>query len=93
MWAGALAAHGVRTTLVTARAWKGAAGLEGVPKDAARAAAVAELPAAAPLLARKKDHGRADALLIGLWRAKGGTGEHVEPVDSGSDGDCSSDGA
>ena len=88
LWAGALAAHGVRTTLVTARAWKGAAGLEGVPKDAARAAAVAELPAAAPHLTRKKDHGRADALLIGLWRAKGGdTGLSVEPVVSGGDDD------
>ena len=88
LWAGALASHGVRTTLVTARAWKGAAGLEGVPKDAARAAAVAELPAAAPLLTRKKDHGRADALLIGLWRAKGGdTGLSVEPVVSGGDDD------
>lgn len=80
LWSGALAAHGVRTTLVTPRAWKSEAGLDGTDKEASRLKALAAVGrGAAPSLARKKDHGRAEAMLIALWRANGGGGAEVAP--------------
>ena len=47
--------------------WKRRFGLTGQDKDAARLLAIQRFPAAALQLQRKKDNGRADALLIGLW--------------------------
>lgn len=47
--------------------WKREFGLIGTDKDAARLLAIKRFPSAAHLLTRKKDNGRADALLIGLW--------------------------
>ncbi|MCO7469495.1 hypothetical protein NJG16_05430 [Stenotrophomonas maltophilia] len=47
--------------------WKRRFGLIGQDKDAARLLAIQRFPAAAHLLQRKKDNGRADALLIALW--------------------------
>ncbi|MCD9005203.1 hypothetical protein LDO31_02940 [Luteimonas sp. XNQY3] len=47
--------------------WKRHMGLIGTDKDAARLLAIRRFPSAAHLLQRKKDSGRADALLLALW--------------------------
>lgn len=47
--------------------WKRHMGLLGTEKDAARQLALVRFPDAAHLLQRKKDNGRADALLLALW--------------------------
>lgn len=47
--------------------WKRHMGLLGTEKDDARLLAIRRFPDAAPQLQRKKDGGRADALLIALW--------------------------
>lgn len=47
--------------------WKRRLGLIGQDKDVGRLLAIQRFPSAAHLLRRKKDHGRADALLIALW--------------------------
>lgn len=47
--------------------WKRRFGLIGQDKDAARLLAIQRFPATAFQLQRKKDNGRADALLIALW--------------------------
>lgn len=53
--------------LVTPQTWKKFHGLIGKDKDAARLLALEKWPAAAAQLKRKKDVGRADALLIADW--------------------------
>lgn len=57
---------GITPTFVEARSWKSGMGLIGTDKDAARILAVSRFPAAAHHLKRKKDTGRADAMLIAL---------------------------
>jgi crossover junction endodeoxyribonuclease RuvC len=52
--------------LVEARSWKNYYGLPN-DKEASRALAVKRFPSAATQLARKKDNGRAEALLIALY--------------------------
>lgn len=47
--------------------WKRHYGLLGTEKDDARLLAIKRFPAAAQWLQRKKDSGRADALLLALW--------------------------
>lgn len=47
--------------------WKRHMGLIGTDKDAARLLAIRRFPSAAHMLQRKKDSGRADALLLALW--------------------------
>ncbi len=47
--------------------WKRAYGLIGKDKDASRLLALERWPEAADRLKRKKDHGRAEALLIADW--------------------------
>jgi len=59
---GVTAALGYSVTLVTPQAWKKRAGLIGKEKDAARTKAQLLYPGAD--LARKRDIGRADAILI-----------------------------
>ena len=59
---GVAAGLGLRVELVTPQAWKRHHGLLGTDKDAARAVASRLFPGAS--LARVKDGGRADALLI-----------------------------
>ena len=59
---GVVAGLGIRCELVTPQAWKKHFGLIGADKDAARAVASRLFPSTS--LARKKDVGRADALLI-----------------------------
>lgn len=61
---GVLAALGIPYNLVRPRAWKKRAGLIGKEKDAARGLAIRLYPGSAARLARKKDIGRADALMI-----------------------------
>lgn len=64
---GVLAGLYISTTLVSPQAWKRHHGLIGTDKDAARAVASRLFPGAS--LARKKDVGRADALLIAAYGA------------------------
>lgn len=58
---------GLAPTLCEARSWKRHFGLIGTEKDAARVLAIRRFPSAEPMLRRKKDGGRADALLVALW--------------------------
>lgn len=62
---GVLAALGIPYTMVTPRAWKSHYKLLGKDKDASRSLCLQQFPHFASRLARKKDDGRADALLIG----------------------------
>lgn len=59
----------LRVPFVTVRPdrWKRDLRLAGLAKDSARTAAIQRFPSAACQLARKKDCGRADALLIAHW--------------------------
>jgi crossover junction endodeoxyribonuclease RuvC len=64
---GVIAALQIPWLLVSPHVWKKAAGLTGQPKDASRTKALALFPEAAPFLERKKDHNKADALLIAKY--------------------------
>lgn len=64
---GVIATLGIGYITVAPVKWKNHYGLKGQEKDAARALAIRRFPAIAEELARKKDCGRADALLIALW--------------------------
>lgn len=61
---GVIGALGLALVEISPASWKKRAGLTGMDKDAARALALQLFPAAEPHLRRKKDVGRADALLI-----------------------------
>ena len=61
---GVLAGMRIPYTFVTPQAWKKRAGLIGKDKDVARTLAIELLPDMSSYLARKKDIGRADAMLI-----------------------------
>lgn len=58
---------GIEPVFVESRSWKKYMGLIGTDKDAARALAIKRFPSIEPQLRRKKDGGRADAMLIALW--------------------------
>ncbi|MGX9710006.1 hypothetical protein [Stenotrophomonas maltophilia group sp. LNF259] len=58
---------GLHLVLVQPSVWKRRFDLSGKSKDAGRVLAIQRFPAAATQLQRKKDNGRADALLIGLY--------------------------
>jgi hypothetical protein len=64
---GVLAALDVPYSWVSPRTWKRASGLIGADKDVSRARAMEWYPQASDRLARKKDHGRAEALLIAAY--------------------------
>lgn len=64
---GVLATLGVPVVMVHPQRWKKAASLIGKDKDVARTVAIQRFPGAADQLKRKKDIGRADALLIAQW--------------------------
>ena len=66
---GVLGALGIGYATVAPVKWKNHYGLKGQEKDAARTLAIRRFPSVAMQLARKKDQGRADALLIALWAA------------------------
>lgn len=61
-----VALKGFRCEHVAAATWKRAMGLDS-DKERCRARAIAMFPNAAGLLARKKDHNRAEALLLANW--------------------------
>jgi crossover junction endodeoxyribonuclease RuvC len=58
----------VPLTIVEPSVWKRAHGLRGSEKEASRQRALQVFPSAHALLARRKDHGRAEAALIALSR-------------------------
>jgi crossover junction endodeoxyribonuclease RuvC len=64
-----IACTGVPTTIVEPALWKKFHGLRGGDKESGRQRALQLFPAAHAELARKKDHGRADACLIALFGA------------------------
>ena len=64
---GVLGALGIALIEVQPQTWKRYLQLTGKEKDAARIAAIQRYPGAAKQLARKKDCGRADALMIATW--------------------------
>lgn len=64
---GVVCALGIPLTQVAPTRWKSAMNLAGTDKDFARTRAIELYPEAASQLARKKDGGRADALLIARW--------------------------
>ena len=78
LWWGVLSSAGFAVRLTLPQAWKKEYGLLGeeLDKNDSRAMACAMFPEAAPLLGRKKDHGRAEAVLIAAYGATlGGGGE------------------
>lgn len=62
-----LEVFGMDFSLAEPASWKRHFGLIGEDKDASRLLAIARFPGAAAQLQRKKDHGRAEALLLALW--------------------------
>lgn len=64
-----LASYNIRTSLIQPVAWKRQAEILRKEKDASRSAAIANFENAAPILSRKKDNGRADAILIASYDA------------------------
>lgn len=54
-------------TIIEATAWKKFHNLKGGSKEQSRQRAIQLVPTAAPLMARKMDHGRAEALLMALY--------------------------
>ena len=67
---GVLAGLGCATHFVRPQAWKRAAGLLKKDKGASRTLAMRMWPGLSDQLSRKKDDGRAEALLIGYFAAK-----------------------
>jgi crossover junction endodeoxyribonuclease RuvC len=67
----ALAACGVPYTVVTPAKWKPAVGIQkGADKEASRQRALQLFPEQVTNLARKKDHARADAMLLAYFGMK-----------------------
>lgn len=65
-----IALAGVPLVYVTPRSWKKYFGMAGPDKEASRQKALQLFPAAADFLTRKKDHARAESMLMALfgWR-------------------------
>lgn len=68
---------GIPATRVVPAQWKRSFSLLRQDKDAARLLAIARFPSAQKVLSRKKDNGRADALLIALWHENTQLGSEV----------------
>ncbi|MGN6312875.1 MAG: hypothetical protein ACTHMO_03835 [Rhodanobacteraceae bacterium] len=64
---GVIGALGIGLVHAIPRTWKQRMGLSGAEKDVARTTAIERWPAWHSSLARKKDVGRADAMLIAAW--------------------------
>jgi crossover junction endodeoxyribonuclease RuvC len=76
--AGVLQAMGIPIVRVTPQVWKKHYNLQGQAKEQSRAFAIQLFPECASALARKKDHQRAEALLLaayGIWHQKKMVGE------------------
>uniref|UniRef100_A0A7S3QXA2 Uncharacterized protein n=1 Tax=Dunaliella tertiolecta TaxID=3047 RepID=A0A7S3QXA2_DUNTE len=67
VWYGLLSMAGFQTATVNVMHWKGDLGLKGLDKDDSRLLARQLIPSKTSVLERKKDHGRAEALLIAAW--------------------------
>jgi crossover junction endodeoxyribonuclease RuvC len=83
VWLGILGALALPYTSVRPTVWKRAMGLAGKDKEQARARAIQLFPGAD--LRRKKDHGRAEALLLAWWgfhqgRAQNGAFEEPKEI-------------
>eukprot|EP00891_Asterochloris_glomerata_P000150 jgi/Astpho2/150/Aster-x0895 len=76
IWQGVLLSCGVPFASVTARRWKADLLLNGLGKEGSRLLAQRVFPQTTPLLKRKKDHGRAEAMLIAAW----GVGLRLNPL-------------
>lgn len=63
----ALTALRIGYKLVTPPVWKKYHGLIGADKEASRSIAIQKFPCIAHMLERKKDEGRAEAILIAAW--------------------------
>jgi Holliday junction resolvasome RuvABC endonuclease subunit len=63
----AIALSGIPVTIVEPAVWKRFYTLPGKEKEASRQRALQLFPAAHAVLARKRDHGRAEAMLIALY--------------------------
>lgn len=68
---------GIPTTRVIPAQWKRHFGLLKTEKDAARLLALTRFPSHQRELARKKDNGRADALLMALWHENTQLGSYL----------------
>jgi crossover junction endodeoxyribonuclease RuvC len=66
----AIALSGIPVTIVEPSVWKRFWRLPGKDKESSRQKALQLFPAAHAVLARKKDHGRAEATLIALYGTK-----------------------
>jgi crossover junction endodeoxyribonuclease RuvC len=77
----AVALSEIPVTIVEPSMWKRFFRLPGKDKEAARQRALELFPAAHTLLARKKDHGRAEAALIALFGIKN---SHLSVAPSGA---------
>jgi crossover junction endodeoxyribonuclease RuvC len=64
---GVIAARCVPITLVEANSWKRAMNLDGSKEEDARARAILLLPTIANELQHRKDHNRAECLLLGVY--------------------------
>lgn len=62
-----IACVGIPYTMIVPQVWKKYFGLKGPDKEQSRALAIQTFASVASRLARKKDHGRAEALLIALY--------------------------
>lgn len=67
---GVVAGKGIPFHYVTPQVWKRDLGLIGQDKEASRQLCLKLYPASAAFLKRKKDHGKAEALLIAHWAWK-----------------------
>src|SRR5262245_47259039 len=65
----AIALVGIPMTIIEPTAWKKFHSLRGGEKEASRQRALMLFPTAHAMLARKMDHGRAEATLIALYKA------------------------
>ena len=75
---GVLATLGVGYTMVVPGVWKKYHGLIGADKDASRGVVLRRWPKLAEYVSRKKDDGRADAILIAAWHHD--TEQHARAV-------------
>lgn len=78
---GCVATLGIPYTLVTPQKWMKLFGLRGNDKESHRQYAIRRVPSAAEFLTLKKNHQRADALLLALWGMIYQTGEGRQPND------------
>ncbi len=69
---GVVAAMRIPLVIATPQLWKKHFRLIGKDKEASRALAISRFPACSEAFQRVKDHGRAEAALIALWRAESG---------------------